>query len=82
MAMLRSEMTALVYRKLLSLHIDTAREFGAVSLASSDVDSVVEYFHGTICDTWADALQLGPATWFLAAQLEATQKRINFTTKI
>ncbi|GAB1201893.1 hypothetical protein APSETT445_000488 [Aspergillus pseudonomiae] len=73
---------------------------------SSDIDSVAEFFRRTICDTWANALQLGLAIWLLADQigaiciapiivtikgsvsrhqklwLEASQKRVDFTTKV
>ncbi|QRD89997.1 P-loop containing nucleoside triphosphate hydrolase protein [Aspergillus flavus] len=106
MAMLRSGTTALVYHTMMWLHIDIAHEFGAISLVDADIDSVAEFVRRTVCDTWANALQLGLATWLLSAQigatctvpiifaivgsvsrhqkswLEATQKRVDFTTKV
>ncbi|KAJ1717448.1 hypothetical protein NYO67_208 [Aspergillus flavus] len=106
MAMLRSGTTALVYHTMMWLHIDIAHEFGAISLVDADIDSVAEFVRRTVCDTWANALQLGLATWLLSAQigatctvpiifaivgsvsrhqkswLKATQKRVDFTTKV
>ncbi|RMZ47327.1 hypothetical protein CA14_002094 [Aspergillus flavus] len=115
MAMLRSGTTALVYHTMMWLHIDIAHEFGAISLVDADIDSVAEFVRRTVCDTWANVLQLGLATWLLSAQigatctvpiifaivftsislyivgsvsrhqkswLEATQKRVDFTTKV
>ncbi|BAE60793.1 unnamed protein product [Aspergillus oryzae RIB40] len=106
MAMLRSGTTALVYHTMMWLHIDIAHESGAISLVDADIDSVAEFVRRTVCDTWANALQLGLATWLLSAQigatctvpiifaiggsvsrhqkswLEATQKRVDFTTKV
>ncbi|PIG83589.1 hypothetical protein AARAC_011735 [Aspergillus arachidicola] len=106
MAMLRSGTTALVYHTMMWLHIDIAHESGAISLVDSDIDSVAEFVRHTVCDTWANALQLGLATWLLSAQigaicivpiivaiggsvsrhkkswLEATQKRVDFTTRV
>ncbi|KAB8254561.1 P-loop containing nucleoside triphosphate hydrolase protein [Aspergillus pseudonomiae] len=106
MAMLRSGTTALIYRTMMWLRIDNARTFDAISLVGSDIHSVAEFFRRTICDTWANALQLGLAIWLLADQigaiciapiivtikgsvsrhqklwLEASQKRVDFTTKV
>ncbi|KNG80251.1 hypothetical protein ANOM_010973 [Aspergillus nomiae NRRL 13137] len=115
MAMLRSGTTALIYRTMMWLRIDNARTSDAISLVGSDIDSVAEFFRRTICDTWANALQLGLAIWLLADQigaiciapiivtiiftsislyiegsvsrhqklwLEASQKRVDFTTKV
>ncbi|EIT78835.1 multidrug resistance-associated protein/mitoxantrone resistance protein, ABC [Aspergillus oryzae 100-8] len=106
MAMLRSGTTALVYHTMMWLHIDIAHESGAISLVDADIDSVAGFVRRTVCDTWANALQLGLATWLLSAQigatwtvpvifaigdsvsrrqkswLEATQKRVDFTTKV
>ncbi|KAE8320751.1 P-loop containing nucleoside triphosphate hydrolase protein [Aspergillus sergii] len=115
MAMLRSGTTALVYHTMMWLHIDIAHESGAISLVDSDIDSVAEFVRHAVCDTWANALQLGLATWLLSAQigaicivpiivaigfasislyiggsvsrhqkswLEATQKRVDFTTRV
>ncbi|KAB8209652.1 P-loop containing nucleoside triphosphate hydrolase protein [Aspergillus parasiticus] len=116
MAMLRSGTTALVYHTMMWLHIDIAHESGAISLVDSDIDSVAEFVRHTVCDTWANALQLGLATWLLSTQigaicivpiivaslgfasislyiggsvsrhqkswLEATQKRVEFTTRL
>ncbi|KAE8318604.1 P-loop containing nucleoside triphosphate hydrolase protein [Aspergillus transmontanensis] len=116
MAMLRSGTTALVYYTMMWLHIDISHEFGAISLVDSDIDSVAEFVRHTVCDTWANALQLGLATWLLSTQigaicivpiivaslgfasislyiggsvsrhqkswLEATQKRVEFTTRL
>ncbi|KAK6835366.1 hypothetical protein RU639_001813 [Aspergillus parasiticus] len=116
MAMLRSGTTALVYHTMMWLHIDIAHESGAISLVVSDIDSVAEFVRHTVCDTWANALQLGLATWLLSTQigaicivpiivaslgfasislyiggsvsrhqkswLEATQKRVEFTTRV
>lgn len=72
MAMLRSGTTALVYHTMMWLHIDIAHEFGAISLVDADIDSVAEFVRRTVCDTWANALQLGLATWLLSAQIGAT----------
>ncbi|QMW43124.1 hypothetical protein G4B11_006494, partial [Aspergillus flavus] len=72
MAMLRSGTTALVYHTMMWLHIDIAHESGAISLVDADIDSVAEFVRRTVCDTWANALQLGLATWLLSAQIGAT----------
>ncbi|KJK66259.1 multi drug resistance-associated protein MRP [Aspergillus parasiticus SU-1] len=71
MAMLRSGTTALVYHTMMWLHIDIAHESGAISLVDSDIDSVAEFVRHTVCDTWANALQLGLATWLLSTQIGA-----------
>lgn len=72
MAMLRSGTTALVYHTMMWLHIDIAHESGAISLVDADIDSVAGFVRRTVCDTWANALQLGLATWLLSAQIGAT----------
>lgn len=69
--MLRGGMTALIYRKMMGLPMGNVSESGAMSLMGSDVETLAESFHMTICDTWANFIQLGLATWLLALQLGA-----------
>lgn len=51
MAMLLSGLTALLYRAMICLHIDNARESCAIFLVGSDIDLVAEFFRRTICVT-------------------------------
>lgn len=67
--MLRGGLIAVIYQKMMALPL--SHKSDAMSLMGSDVDALAEYFHGTICDTWADALQLGLATWLLSIQIGA-----------
>ncbi|KAK3369714.1 putative ABC transporter [Lasiosphaeria ovina] len=113
--MLRGGLMAVVYQKMMALPLGTTSESSAMSLMGSDIEALADYFHATVCDTWANAFQLGLAVWLLQAQmgavciapilvaigfiagsfamggalssrqskwLDATEKRVNFTTEI
>ena len=64
--MLRGALIALIYEKMMALPAGKTSESCAMSLMGSDVEAFADYFHDTICDTWADILQLGLAIFLLA----------------
>ncbi|CAI7591777.1 unnamed protein product [Penicillium manginii] len=113
--MIRGGLMALVYKHMMNLPLGSTDESSAMSLMGSDIEMLAEYFNSTVCETWANVLQLGLATWLLKTQvgavciapiiiviiflafsfgtgnsvsyrqkkwLEATEKRINFTSAI
>ncbi|KAH8702423.1 multidrug resistance-associated protein [Talaromyces proteolyticus] len=113
--MLRGGLMALVFQHMMDLPLGSIDESSAMSLMGSDIEMLAEYFQSTVCETWANVIQLGLATWLLETQvgavciapvvvvivftitsfgmgnavttrqktwLEATEKRINFTTAI
>ncbi len=69
--MIRGGMIAVVYQKMMDLPSGSVSESSAMSLMGSDIEALAEYFHATICDTWANILQLGLATWLLYTQMGA-----------
>ncbi|KAJ5591589.1 multidrug resistance-associated protein [Penicillium hispanicum] len=113
--MLRGGLMALVFQHMMDLPVGSTDESSAMSLMGSDIEMLAEYFQSTVCETWANVLQLGLATWLLETQigaaciapivvviaftaasfamgnavstrqktwLQATEKRINFTTAV
>ncbi|CAL5873159.1 uncharacterized protein PFLUO_LOCUS7428 [Penicillium psychrofluorescens] len=113
--MLRGGLMAVVFKHMMTLPLGGTDESSAMSLMGSDIEMLAEYFQSTVCETWANILQLGLATWLLETQmgavciapiavviaftaasfgmgnvvssrqktwLEATEKRINFTTAV
>lgn len=72
MTMLRGGLIAALYDKMMSLPVEeNVSESGAMALMGSDVEALAEYFHATITDTWADALQLCLAVYLLARMIGA-----------
>ena len=67
--MIRGGMIAVVYQKMMDLPSGSLSESSAMSLMGSDIEALATYFHATICDTWANVLQLGLATWLLYTQM-------------
>ncbi|RAH74153.1 multidrug resistance-associated protein [Aspergillus aculeatinus CBS 121060] len=113
--MLRGGLMALTYEHMMNLPLGTTDESSAMSLMGTDIEMLAEYFLSTVCETWANVLQLGLATWLLQTQvgavciapfvvvilftaasfgmgnavtarqktwLQATEKRVNFTSAI
>lgn len=71
MAMLRGGMISMIYEKMMALPLGNVSESGAMSIMGSDVETLAESFHLLVCNTWANALQLGIAIYLLANQLGA-----------
>jgi len=71
MTMLRGGLIAALYDKMMSLPVENVSESGAMALMGSDAEAFAEYFHATITDTWADALQLCLAVYLLARMIGA-----------
>ena len=71
MVKLRGGMISLIYKKMLTLPLSNINESGAMSIVSSDVETLAETFHLLMCDIWAHALQFVIATWLLAKQVGA-----------
>ncbi|GAB1206155.1 hypothetical protein APSETT445_004837 [Aspergillus pseudonomiae] len=113
--MLRGGLMAIVFQHMMNLPSGSVDESSAISLMGTDIEMLAEYFQSTVCETWANIIQLGLATWLLQTQvgavciapivvviiftvaslgmgnavsarqqswLQATEKRINFTTGI
>ncbi|KAJ5178366.1 ABC transporter integral membrane type 1 [Penicillium coprophilum] len=113
--MVRGGLMALVYQHMMELPLGSTDESSAMSLMGADVEMLAEYFHSTVCESWACIIQLGLAAWILQTQigvvcvtpiiivavftvasfvmgnavstrqktwLEATEKRINFTSHV
>ncbi|KAJ5616869.1 ABC transporter integral membrane type 1 [Penicillium hordei] len=113
--MVRGGLMALVYQHMMDLPLGSTDESSAMSLMGADVEMLAEYFHSTVCESWASIIQLGLAAWILQTQigvvcitpilivtaftaasfamgnavsirqkawLQATEKRINFTSHV
>ncbi|KAB8223905.1 P-loop containing nucleoside triphosphate hydrolase protein [Aspergillus novoparasiticus] len=113
--MLRGGLMAIVFQHMMNQPLGSIDESSAISLMGTDIEMLAEYFQSTVCEIWANILQLGLATWLLQTQvgaaciapivvviiftvaslgmghavsarqkswLQATKKRINFTTAI
>ncbi|KAJ5952711.1 uncharacterized protein N7479_011124 [Penicillium vulpinum] len=113
--MVRGGLMALVYEHMMELPLGSTDESSAMSLMGADVEMLAEYFHSTVCESWASIVQLGLAAWILETQigvvcitpivivivftaasfimgnavslrqktwLQATEKRINFTSHV
>ncbi|RAQ42669.1 ABC transporter [Aspergillus flavus] len=113
--MLRGGLMAIVFQHMMNQPLGSIDESSAISLMGTDIEMLAEYFQSTVCEIWANILQLGLATWLLQTQvgavciapivvviiftvaslgmghavssrqkswLQATEKRINFTTAI
>ncbi|KAK6823240.1 hypothetical protein RU639_006093 [Aspergillus parasiticus] len=113
--MLRGGLMAIVFEHMMNQPLGSIDESSAISLMGTDIEMLAEYFQSTVCEIWANILQLGLATWLLQTQvgavciapivvviiftvaslgmgnavsarqkswLQATEKRINFTTAI
>jgi hypothetical protein len=62
---------ALVFQHMMDLPLGSTDESSAMSLMGSDIEMLAEYFNSTVCETWANVLQLGLATWLLKTQVGA-----------
>ncbi|KAE8393320.1 multidrug resistance-associated protein [Aspergillus alliaceus] len=113
--MLRGGLMVIVFQHMMDLPLGSIDESSAMSLMGTDIEMLAEYFQSTVCEIWANILQLGLATWLLQTQmgavciapivvvmiftaaslsmgnavsarqkawLQATEKRINFTTAV
>ncbi|KAJ5758005.1 uncharacterized protein N7511_006699 [Penicillium nucicola] len=113
--MIRGGLMSIVFQHMMGLPLGSTDESSAMSLMGSDIEMLAEYFFSVVCETWANVLQLGLATWLLETQvgavciaplfivivftgasfamgsaistrqkdwLQATEKRINFTSSI
>ncbi|KAH8889119.1 putative ABC transporter [Thozetella sp. PMI_491] len=69
--MIRGGLIALVYEHMMVLPLGGINESSAMSLMGSDIEALAEYFHATLCDTWANVVQLGIAIWLLYTQIGA-----------
>jgi ATP-binding cassette, subfamily C (CFTR/MRP), member 1 len=71
MAVLRGGMIAIVYQKMMILPLGNVNQSSAMSIMGADVDTLAESLHLLICDSWANIIQLGIATYLLANELGA-----------
>lgn len=62
---------AVVFKHMMTLPLGGTDESSAMSLMGSDIEMLAEYFQSTVCETWANILQLGLATWLLETQMGA-----------
>lgn len=69
--MLRGGLMALVYQHMMNLPPSSTEESSAMSLMGSDIEMLAEYFQSTVCETWANVVQLGLAMWLLKTQVGA-----------
>lgn len=67
--MVRGGLMALVYQHMMELPLGSTDESSAMSLMGADVEMLAEYFHSTVCESWASILQLGLAAWILQTQI-------------
>ncbi|KAH8427289.1 uncharacterized protein LDX57_005003 [Aspergillus melleus] len=63
--MIRGGLMALAFEQMMSLPVAGTRESSAVSLMGADIEMLAEYFHSTVCESWANIIQLALATWLL-----------------
>jgi hypothetical protein len=55
----------------MDLPLGSTDESSAMSLMGTDIEMLAEYFQSIVCETWANVLQLGLATWLLQTQVGA-----------
>ncbi|KAJ6139125.1 hypothetical protein N7471_005611 [Penicillium samsonianum] len=67
--MVRGGLMALVYQHMMELPLGSTDESSAMSLMGADVEMLAEYFHSTVCESWASIIQLGLAAWILQTQI-------------
>ncbi|KOS41507.1 hypothetical protein ACN38_g7613 [Penicillium nordicum] len=67
--MVRGGLMALVYQHMMDLPLGSTDESSAMSLMGADVEMLAEYFHSTVCESWASIIQLGLAAWILQTQI-------------
>lgn len=69
--MLRGGLMGVVFQHMMSLPLGSIDESSAISLMGTDIEMLAEYFQSTVCEIWANILQLGLATWLLQTQVGA-----------
>ncbi|KAJ5924064.1 hypothetical protein N7466_008251 [Penicillium verhagenii] len=68
---LRGGLMTLVFNHMMDLPLGGTDESSAMALMGSDIEMLAEYFYSSICETWANVLQLALATWLLQTQVGA-----------
>lgn len=71
MAMIRGQLTVVIYKKMLTLPITNADESAAMSLVGTDVQRIAETFWQLLIEVVPSVLQLGIAVYLLYLQLGA-----------
>lgn len=71
MAMIRGQLTVMVYTKMLTLPTTNADESSAMSLVGTDVQRIAETFWQLLIEIFPSILQLGIAVYLLYDQLGA-----------
>lgn len=71
MTMIRGGLIAALFAQMMRLPAESINDSGAMSLMGSDAESLAEYLHITITDTWADVIQLALAIYLLARMIGA-----------
>lgn len=71
MAMIRGQLTVIIYKKMLTLPITNADESAAMSLVGTDVQRIAETFWQLLIEVVPSVLQLGIAVYLLYLQLGA-----------
>ncbi|PYH92309.1 multidrug resistance-associated protein [Aspergillus ellipticus CBS 707.79] len=67
--MVRGGLMALSFQHMMDLPLGGTDESSAMSLMGADIEMLAEYFQLTVCETWANVLQLGLATWLLETEV-------------
>lgn len=67
----RGGLMVLVYQHMVNLPLGSTEESSAMFLMGSNIEMLAEYFQLTVCETRANIIQLGLATWLLKTQVGA-----------
>jgi ATP-binding cassette, subfamily C (CFTR/MRP), member 1 len=71
MSMMRGQLVALIYDKLLTLEYTNTENSSAMTLMGTDVPKIAETFHMLLLDIVPDTVQLAVAIYLLYAQIGA-----------
>ncbi|KAK1659593.1 ABC transporter [Colletotrichum godetiae] len=69
MAMVRGGLTSLIYDKIVQSPSTQVGDSAAMTLISTDVERICETWHLAVAESWASAIQLAFAVWFLQMQI-------------
>ncbi|PWY88307.1 multidrug resistance-associated protein [Aspergillus heteromorphus CBS 117.55] len=69
--MIRGGLMALAFQHMMDLPLGSTDESSAMSLMGADIEMLAEYFQTTVCETWANVVQLVLAVWLLETEVGA-----------
>ncbi|KAK1708671.1 P-loop containing nucleoside triphosphate hydrolase protein [Colletotrichum acutatum] len=69
MAMVRGGLISLIYDKIVQSPSTQVGDSAAMTLISTDVERICETWHLAVAESWASAIQLAFAVWFLQMQI-------------